>query len=108
LQIIQGLIEALQSSGKVIPLFIIDPRQIYNNEYKSELSILFMYGALKDLAYNISKIGSKLAVIKGIAEQEIPRLAALNQVDAVYLNEDYTPFSIARDLNLEKNWMKKA
>ncbi|MEM0161430.1 MAG: deoxyribodipyrimidine photo-lyase [Thermoplasmata archaeon] len=103
-----GLTEALQTSNNVILLFVMDPRQLENNEYISENSLRFMFGALKDLKTHINKKGSTLWIIKGIAEQEIPKFAALNQADAVYVNEDYTPFSITRDLNMAKNLNEKS
>ncbi len=102
-----GLIFALQNSDSVIPLFVMDPRQLENNEYLSEKSVLFMFGALKDLETQINKKGSKLWIIKGIAEKKIAEFASLYSADAVYVNEDYTPFSIARDLKMGKNLNEK-
>ncbi|MGC8630170.1 MAG: deoxyribodipyrimidine photo-lyase [Thermoplasmata archaeon] len=55
----------------------------------------------------LHKAGSKLCIIKGIAVHEIPEFAALNRADAVFVNEDYTPFSIVRDLNIGKNLNEK-
>jgi len=96
-----GLIKALEDCEKVIPAFILDPRQVGNeNEYKSEFAINFMINSLNELNDELRKRGSRLYVYFGLAEEVIKNL--LKDVDAVYLNEDYTPFSKMRDERIRK------
>ncbi len=90
-----GLIKAMEECEQVAPVFIVDPRQVEDNEYKSERAIAFMFNSLRELKQEVEERGGRLYVFKGIAEEVVARL--LDKVDAVYLNEDYTPFSKRRD-----------
>jgi deoxyribodipyrimidine photo-lyase len=96
-----ALIEALKSSKLVIPCFIFDERQIGNNSYRSDNSIQFMTNSLKELDVELRKKKSRLYFFYGIAENIVKQL--LNKIDikAVYINRDYTPFSKARDKEIE-------
>ncbi|MEM3329434.1 MAG: deoxyribodipyrimidine photo-lyase [Saccharolobus sp.] len=90
-----GLINAMSDCKEVIPAFILDPRQIEDNEYKSKFAEIFMINSLHELNDELKLKGGKLHVYKGIAEEVVNEL--IKEVDAVYLNEDYTPFSKMRD-----------
>ena len=50
-----GLIKALGDSESVVPCFIFDPRQIEDNQYKSENAIQFMVESLRDLNSQLNK-----------------------------------------------------
>ncbi len=95
-----GLIESLRLSKKVIPIFIFTPTQILNNEYKSNKSINFMIESLKDLEEEITtgKIyffyGDNIDVLKSITKKI--------KIDAIFVNRDYTPFSIKRDKEISR------
>lgn len=90
-----GLISALRQSERVIPCFIFDPRQVDDNEYRSDNAVQFMLGSLAGLDDELKKKGSKLFIFYGQADSVIRKL--LKKVDAVFLNRDYTPFSLKRD-----------
>ncbi|MEW9492140.1 MAG: deoxyribodipyrimidine photo-lyase [Candidatus Aramenus sulfurataquae] len=100
-----GLISAMRECEQVAPIFVIDPRQVENNEYKSEKALTFMFNSLRELDQEIRDKGGKLFVFKGIAEEVIAKL--LDKVEAVYLNEDYTPFSKMRDLAIAEACKRK-
>lgn len=98
-----GLLKALRESEYVIPCFIFDPRQIESdNSYKSDRAVHFMYESLKELELRLKKIKGELFTFYGIAEQIVKELLQKNSIDAVYINKDYTPFSIKRDSDIAK------
>ncbi len=92
-----ALIEALASSERVIPCFIFDKRQIEANAYKSKHCIAFMATSLIDLEEQLERQQGKLYYFYGIAEEVVAQLLSKLPIDAVFLNRDYTPFSLTRD-----------
>lgn len=97
-----GLIEALKSSEKVVPCFIFDPRQIESTEYKSENALQFMIESLKDLENQLENKGGKLYLFYGKAEDVVKQLIKNEGIDAIFVNRDYTPFSIQRDSKIKQ------
>ncbi len=94
-----GLIRALNESTEVIPLFILTPNQISNNKYKSSNAIQFMIESLYDLNHQIKSVNSKknLWITFGEEILVIKRICSQYKISAIYVNEDYTPYSIERD-----------
>lgn len=92
-----GLIKALEGSDEVVPCFILDDRQIKNNEYFSRNAFDFMLSSLHDLNAQLKERKSKLYIFKGTAHEVVERLISELNLGAVYVNEDYTPFSKKRD-----------
>lgn len=93
-----GLQASLMQSEKVIPCFIFDERQVTEkNEYRSENAIQFMIESLIDLDEQLQKKKAKLFLFYGTAEKIVTQLIKEEKIDAVFLNKDYTPFSIKRD-----------
>ncbi|VVC76541.1 Deoxyribodipyrimidine photo-lyase [Aquicella siphonis] len=97
-----SLAHALDLSDQVIPCFIFDKRQIELNDYKSDNSIQFMAQSLKELDARLRDKHTRLFCFYGIAEQVIQQLIASEDIQAVFINRDYTPFSKARDHQIEK------
>ncbi len=92
-----ALIAALKSSEKVIPCFIFDKRQIEHNDYKSDNCIQFMVNSLGELDDELKKKHAKIYFFYGIAEDIVAELLKKKPIQAVFLNRDYTPFSLTRD-----------
>ena len=97
-----GLIKAHDNSELVLTCFIIDPRQIEKNEYRSENAIQFMTESLLDLQEQIDLKGGRLFFFSGKAHNVVEMLIESQKIDAVYLNRDYTIFSIERDKEIRK------
>lgn len=97
-----GLINALKDSDKVIPLFIFTDKQIETNEYKSNNAIQFMIDSLKDLNINLENSNGKLHIFKGENLKILKDLISKLDIDSIYVNTDYTPFSINRDREIEE------
>jgi deoxyribodipyrimidine photo-lyase len=97
-----ALISALKSADKVLPCFIFDSRQIENNDFKSAHCIQFMANSLRELDEALREKQAKLYFFHGIAEDIVEKLIKKIPLEAIFINRDYTPFSLARDRNIEK------
>jgi deoxyribodipyrimidine photo-lyase len=100
-----GLIESLKQSNRVIPIFIFTPEQLINNPYKSDNAVQFMIESLEDLNDNLNKKGSRLYYFFGkphIRLKKILNTKLGKQVEAIFVNMDYTPYSIKRDKSIER------
>ncbi len=99
---------ALMQSETVIPCFVFDPRQIDPKQpYYSDQAVRFMLESLKDLETQLTKKKGKLFTFGGRAEEVLAKLItqcrkAKLPIDAVFVNQDYTPFSKKRDAALER------
>jgi deoxyribodipyrimidine photo-lyase len=96
-----ALIEALNQSLAVMPCFIFDTRQIENNPYKSDHCLQFMAHSLRELDAELRQKQAKLHFFYGIAEDIVDALLTQVSIEAVFINRDYTPFSRARDHQIE-------
>ena len=100
-----ALISAINNSKSVIPLFICTPAQLSNeNKYKSSNAVQFMIESLYDLNTQIrnAKNKSKLWIMYGNEIDVLGEIISYINVEAIYINEDYSPYSIARDNNIKK------
>lgn len=95
----KGLLEALEKSEEVLPIFIFDEDQIdkKKNEYFGNNAFQFMINSLKDLDKSLSSRKAKLFLFKGRYEKILEELLKNESIDAVFVNKDYTPFSVKRD-----------
>ncbi len=92
-----SLRSALESSAHVIPCFIFDPKQISNNPYRGDHALQFMLESLESLRKQLESKGGRLFIFEGEPSEVVERLIRDYQIDAVFVNRDYTPYSIARD-----------
>lgn len=98
-----GLRYALEQSETVIPCFIITPEQVSDlNPYRSYHAIQFMVESLKDLAQSLDEHQGKLYLFHMSPQQGVEYLIISQNIDAVFVNKDYTPYSRERDAGLEK------
>jgi deoxyribodipyrimidine photo-lyase len=96
-----GLLQALQSSQQVIPCFFFDPTQFTNHRYHSQPGLQFMVESLLDLDQQLEKYGCGLSVFHGAPETILQEIITQHKIDAVFVNRDYTPFSLRRDTQLK-------
>ena len=92
-----GLIFALEHSETVIASFVFTPEQIDHNEYRSDHCLQFMIESLQDLQGSLVLKNGKLYLFYDHVETVIEQLVQTEKIDAVVVNRDYTPFSLARD-----------
>lgn len=97
------LYDALNNSDVVIPIFIFNPEQVgKQNKYKSNNCIQFMCESLEDLDMQLKKLNSKLFYFYNSPENVIKTLLKNNDIDAVYISKDYTPFAMQREKDIKK------
>ncbi|WP_349432074.1 deoxyribodipyrimidine photo-lyase [Methylomarinum sp. Ch1-1] len=97
-----ALNQALKQARIVIPCFIFDPAQIESHPYQSAPGLQFMLQSLEDLQRQFAHIGARLNLCYGSPEKVIGQLCALEKLEAVFVNRDYTPFSIDRDKRMQQ------
>lgn len=99
-----GLINALTNSEEVIPIFIFTPTQIDKNPFKSDNAVQFMVESLLDLEQALSqKAKTNLNFYYGKPEEVLDAIIkADKEIDAVFINQDYSPYSKKRDDLLEQ------
>lgn len=94
-----SLLRCCEESERVIPVFCFDPAQYDKgqNDYYGDNSFRFLIESLHELYNDLQNRGSKLHFLQGDPAVEIPRLAKGEECDAVYFNQDYTPYARQRD-----------
>lgn len=94
-----GLLELLEQSESVLPVFIFDPRQIdrEKNAYFSESAFQFLLNSLVELDRDLTTRGSKLYLFQGDPSEVVDLLIRKEGIEAVSVNKDYTPFARKRD-----------
>ena len=95
-----GLQQALETYERVIPVFIFDPRQLKPHEYRSDRALHFMLRALERLSNKLKDMGSELIVRNSLPHRGLLALVAEFSAQAIYMNRDYTPFSLRRDAEI--------
>lgn len=101
-----ALIHAQTMSEQVIPVFIFDPRQVEDNPYRSDKCVQFMLESLEDLDKDIRQSGSRLYYCYGHNHEIISQLLQETNAEAVFINKDYTPFSLKRDKEIQETCIK--
>ena len=97
----KGLIEALKNNDYVLPIFIMTPVQLTKNKYKSDNCVQFMFESLLDLEEQLAEKGGKLYYFYGEPDKIIGKLIKETRTTKVYVNMDYTGYSIKRDKKIE-------
>jgi deoxyribodipyrimidine photo-lyase len=92
---------ALAGSRRVYCAFVFDPL-ILDGLPADDRRVQFIHASLAELDAALRGIGGALLVLHGRAEDEIPRLAAELEVEAVFTNRDYEPDASARDARVAK------
>lgn len=98
----KGLLFALKQAKEVIPCFIFTPEQIEHNPYFSNAGFQFMIESLEDLQDSLEKKGAKLHLFYGSPEKIVEECIEKLTIDAVIVNQDYTPYSLGRDQKIQK------
>ncbi len=92
----RGFYEALQSGNKVLPVFIFD-ENILSDLPEDDARVSFIHQLLEKIDGKFKKANRSLAVFFGNPEQVFEKLIAENQIDTVFTNHDYEPYSRIRD-----------
>ena len=102
----RGLQEALKGEHPVVPIFIFD------NEITDELDandprVTFIYETLNSLSSKLNTKSSGIYCKKGAPLTVWENILSEFNVQAVFANEDYEPYAIHRDRNIEKLLQEK-
>lgn len=98
-----SLMEALKKSELVIPIFILNSEQLSDsNTYKSDNCVQFMCECLEDLNLQLNKYNSRLFLFYGEINTVIHKILKIENVDAIFMNKDYTPFARKRENDIKK------
>lgn len=93
---------ALSSASEVVTCFVFNDAQAGKHRYRSVNGLAFMIESLEELARDIEARGGRLLVLHGEHDEAVGQLIRELEIDAVFFNKDYTPFSRARDAAIEK------
>lgn len=95
-----ALYQALKQSSACYCVFVFD-HKILQQLPKRDRRVQFIHQSIVELRQEIEKLGGSLIVRYGDPRQEIPRLAAQLEVNAVFVNRDYEPAAQERDQAVE-------
>ena len=92
-----ALAAALGEGARVWCAFVFDRDILDPLPSRADRRVEFIHDSAAELDARLRAHGGGLIVLHGCAREEIPRLAAELDVDAVYANRDYEPSAMARD-----------
>lgn len=96
-----ALYEAIQHHKKVMCIFIFTEEQLMKNPYKSDHCVQFMMSCLELLDHHLQKEKSRLFYFYGDVIESLESILNEFDYDSIYINRDYTPYSIQRDQKIE-------
>jgi deoxyribodipyrimidine photo-lyase len=102
-----ALFYSLQQEEQVLPLFIFDRHILDALEDKTDARVTFIYQQIASLKAFFEKQGSTMLVKYGHPEQIFQELIQEFEVQTVYTNRDYEPYSQSRDTQVEALLAKK-
>jgi deoxyribodipyrimidine photo-lyase len=95
-----GLSEALKGDLPVLPIFIFDD-DILEELPLDDARVQFIYQSLSSIQESLVEFGSNLKVLKGKPIEVWKEILAEFDVNAVYTNKDYEPYSRTRDFEIQ-------
>lgn len=97
-----ALLLATESGAPVIPCFFLNPAQLdaKQNPYRGDSAVQFLFESLEDLSDQIREHNGALLLLYGEPEKLLAGLLQRHPITQVFVNADYTPFSIERDARL--------
>ena len=96
----KGLFDALKQNEIVHPIFIFD-KSILDKLPNNDQRILFIYQEIESLKKSYQNLGSDLWVYYGEPSEIIPKIAQELNCSSVYFNNDYEPYALQRDLEIQ-------
>ncbi|HET9094187.1 MAG TPA: deoxyribodipyrimidine photo-lyase [Solirubrobacteraceae bacterium] len=96
-----ALAAALEEHDAVVPVFCLDDR-LLDGRHRSAPRAAFLSACLAELDRDLRARGSRLVILTGRPETELPRLARQVAADEVYASADVSPFARRRDRAAEQ------
>ncbi|MCD8442444.1 DNA photolyase family protein [Tenacibaculum dicentrarchi] len=94
-----ALFNALNSSNKVLPIFIFD-EEILDKLPENDARVSFIYQTLQQLDTTLKDAGSSLLIKKGNPLEVWKTIISEFDISAVYTNKDYEPYGLQRDAEI--------
>ncbi|MCF7847111.1 MAG: DNA photolyase family protein [Candidatus Gracilibacteria bacterium] len=98
---------AFSQAKTVLPVMIFDPRQCEKHDFFSSNALQFFLESLEEVVSEIEQQGGTLFCFHGDPEKILTDLFSTQNIDAIFFNEDVTPFARARDRKIETLAAKK-
>ncbi len=95
----QALQAALITGLPVIPLFILDPHLLQDPPSRRQI---FLFNALGDLDQVVNAMGNRLIVRQGNPLQVLQSLSQEVDIEAIFAEEDYSPYANQRDHEIQR------
>lgn len=96
-----GFYKALTSSEKVLPIFIFDRDILSLLPDKKDQRVDFIFQALEQMNAELP-LGRKIHIFHGKPLEIFQELVGKYKISKVFCNEDYEPYAIGRDLEIQK------
>ena len=96
-----SLYHASQEADEVVPVFCFDPKVLERDEF-GPASVQFMLDSLAALQKNLEVVGSRLILRQGDSLAELLKLAKEVKASAIYWNRKYDPYTLPRDIAIER------
>jgi len=95
-----ALYEALSQKKNVIPLFIFD-EDILNELPSDDPRVQFIHKSLASINEQLGHRNSSILILKGNPVTIWDNLIETYDIDSVFLNKDYEPYALKRDLEIK-------
>jgi deoxyribodipyrimidine photo-lyase len=92
----EALHAAQTHAEQVVPVFIFDPA-ILDSPNTGEKRLAFLFAGLRQLDADLRRRGSYLVLREGSPDTELAALVTQTNAEAIFAEEDFTPFAIHRD-----------
>ncbi len=96
-----GLFNALKSGKKVQPIFIFD-KEILDKLPKDDARVSFIHQEIENINQQLENLESTIDVYYGKPIDIFKSLSKKDEIDIVFTNHDYEPYSIKRDLEIKQ------
>ena len=96
---------AMNAQNPVLPVFIFD-EDILNKLPESDARVSFIYDSLHRMNITLKAHQSSLLILKGNPKKIWETICTNYTVDKVYVNRDYEPYALQRDLRVEEVLLK--
>jgi deoxyribodipyrimidine photo-lyase len=97
----QALYSAWQEADEIIPVYVLSCWK-RNHPWTGANRQEFLCGCLASLAKNLEEIGGRLILRSGSPVKELIGLAEESKADAIYFNENYSPFDREVEEQIQK------
>jgi deoxyribodipyrimidine photo-lyase len=97
-----GLHQALQAGLPVLPIFIFDRNILDKLENRKDARVEFIHHSLAAIQRKLKALPSSLEIFYGKPAEVFTALQEKYQIGQVFINEDYEPYALERDAEVEK------